>query len=305
MSGHTGELFALITALCWTASSQFFESATRRIGSLAVNLLRLPLALLLLCLFNLFHRGLFLPVDAGSRAWLWLLLSGFLGFSVGDLFLFKAYMLIGARVALLLQTLVPPLAALLSLLFLGEAMAARSLLGMAVTLAGVALVILTSEMEEGSAALRPKRAVRFSYSAAGLLLALGAAVGSAAGQVLSKLGMGTYDAFAATQIRLIAGISGFLLIFTLRGRWRNLGTALKNSRALASLSAGAVFGPFLGVSFSLLALQRTGVGIASTLMYLSPVLIIPAAIIFRKERVKLKEILGALLAVAGALLFFL
>jgi drug/metabolite transporter (DMT)-like permease len=304
VSSHAGELFALATAVCWTASAQLFENASRRVGSLNVNLLRLPLAFLLLSIFNLLRRGLWFPSDASERAWVLLLLSGILGFSIGDLFLFKAFTLIGARVAMLIQALVPMFAALFGRLALAERLGAKSLLGMMATLAGVAMVILTSEADASSAA-SGQRNVRFSYSPAGILLGFGSALATAAGIVFSKMGMGTYDAFAAAQIRVIAGAAGFVLIFTALKRWSRLREAFKSKKALGLLSAGAIFGPFLGVSFSLLAVQRTAVGIASTLMALVPVFIIPPAIIFGRERVRAKEVFGAILAVAGASLFFL
>ena len=304
MSGHSGELLALVTAVFWTASSQLFEAASRRIGSLTVNLLRLPLAFVLLSLFNLARRGLWFPSDATGRTWVLLLLSGILGFSVGDLFLFKSFTMVGARVAMLIQALAPMFAAVLSWILLEERLQLKSLLGMGVTLTGVSLVILTSETRN-SKSDRAQTGLRFSHSPAGILLALGAAIATAAGMVLSKMGMGAYDAFAATQIRVIAGMAGFLLIFGALNRWGRLGDAMKNRRALALLSAGTVFGPFLGVSFALLSIQRTAVGIAFTLMALVPVLIIPPAVIFGHERVRPKEIFGAVLAVAGASIFFL
>ena len=305
MTGHSGEIFALLTAVCWTASSQLFEDSSRRVGSLPVNLLRLPIAFLLLGLFNLLHRGLVLPTDASAHAWGWLLLSGFLGFAMGDLMLFKSYVLIGSRVAMLVQALSPVFAALFGRIFLAETLGFKSLAGMAVTLTGVTLVILTSSAGalegNGSAA----RKLRFAHSPTGLLMAVGSSLCSSAGLVVSKYGMAGYDAFATTQIRLVAGMAGFTVLITLLGRWRRLGAAFRDRKAMASLSLGAVFGPFLGVSFCMLALQRTRTGIASTLMALVPVLIIPPAILFYKEKVKAKEALGALLAVGGAVLLFL
>jgi drug/metabolite transporter (DMT)-like permease len=305
MTGHSGELFALLTAACWTASSQLFEDSSRRVGSLPVNLLRLPMAFLLLGVFNLLHRGLFLPTDASAAAWGWLLLSGFLGFALGDLMLFKSYVLIGSRVAMLVQALSPVFAALFGRIFLAERLGLKSLAGMGITLSGVALVILTSAAgaPEGNGA--GTRKLRFAHSPAGLLMALGSSVCSSTGLVVSKYGMAGYDAFAATQIRLVAGMAGFTVLITLLGRWRRIGEAFRDRKAMVSLSWGAVFGPFLGVSFCMLALQRTRTGIASTLMALVPVMIIPPAVIFYREKVKPKEALGALLAVGGAALLFL
>jgi drug/metabolite transporter (DMT)-like permease len=296
ITSHLGELSALVTAICWTATSMAFESAGKKVGSLSVNLIRLVMALVLLGLFTTITRGHFWPADAGSHAWLWLSLSGLVGFVIGDLLLFKAFVVVGARVSMLIMSLTPPLTALFGLIILGERMTLINILGMILTISGIALVVLA----------RPVKGKRFSlnFPVAGLLLAFGGAAGQALGLVLSKLGMGKLDAFMSTQIRVIAGIAGFSIVFFFMRRWGNVRKALKNKSAMSSISIGAFFGPFLGVSFSLLAVKYTSTGIASTLMALTPVMIIlPARYIF-KEKITTKEVIGAFIAVAGVVVFF-
>lgn len=114
-----------------------------------------------------------------------------------------------------------------------------------------------------------------------------------------------YDAFASAQIRVMAGIIGFSLIFVIMGLWREAFRAISDRRPMLQLSLGAFFGPFLGVSFSLLAVQLTSAGIAATLMAIVPVLIIPPAVLLFKEKVIVKEIIGAILAVVGVAFFFI
>lgn len=296
ISSHLGELAALVTAICWTATSMAFESAGKKVGSLSVNLIRLVMALVLLGVFTTITRGHFWPVDAGMHAWFWLSLSGLVGFVIGDLLLFQAFVVIGARVSMLIMALTPPLAALFGWLILGEQMTWINTFGMVLTIIGIALVILG----------RPMKGKRLSlnFPLAGLLLAFGGATGQALGLVLSKLGMGDLDAFMSTQIRVIAGIIGFVLVFFGWRRWGNVWAALKNKSAMGRIGIGAFFGPFLGVSFSLLAVKYTTTGIASTLMALTPVMIIlPARYIF-KEKITTKEVVGAFIAVAGVVVFF-
>jgi len=139
----------------------------------------------------------------------------------------------------------------------------------------------------------------------GILYALGGAVGQALGLVLSKFGMRDYDPFSATQIRILAGIAGFCVLITLIGRWNKVKVSLSNKESMKSLSLGAFFGPFLGVSFSLIAVKYTEAGIASTIMALVPVFIIAPAVVMYKEKVTLPEIAGAIISVAGVALFFL
>lgn len=307
---HAGELSALMAAIFWTFTALAFESAGRKIGSVTVNLVRLFMAFVFLGILTWFSRGQFFPTGASAHNWIWLSVSGLVGFVLGDLFLFRAYVVVGARISMLIMSLAPPIAATVGWMIMGETMSPKSLAGMAVTFAGIAMVILTRHVNDrplahGSPARMNKKTFRFTYPVAGLLLALGGAAGQAIGLVLSKYGMNGYDAFASTQIRVITGLMGFIIIYTVLRRWHRLVPALKNIPAMQSLSIGAFFGPFLGVSFSLLAVRHTSTGIAATIMSIVPVLIIPFSIIIFKEKVTVREMVGALVAIGGVVLFFL
>jgi len=294
---HIGEFAALFTAFCWTATALAFESASLKVGSIAVNLIRLMLAIVYLSIFSFLTRGMWLPIDASAKAWLWLSISGFIGFVLGDLFLFESYTIIGSRIAMLIMTLVPPMTAFISWLMLGETLTPFNLLGMGLTLTGISLVILTRKSGQ--------KLFSVTHSIRGLLFAFLGAVGQAIGLVFSKVGMGSYNAFAATQIRIITGIIGFALVITLWKKWSNVGAAFKNTKAMKRIGIGSVFGPFLGVSFSLYAVQHANAGIASTIMSIVPILIIPPAIMIMKQKVSTKEIIGAIISVIGVAMFFI
>lgn len=296
LTSHLGELAALGTAGCWTVTAMAFESAGRRVGSLSVNLIRLVMALIFISLFCLITRGRPLPDDAAPHAWLWLSVSGLVGFCIGDLCLFRAFVLVGARISMLVMALVPPITALLGWALLGETLTGLDWAGMAVTICGVAWVVLERQEKKDGVRRLPGW---------GILLAFLGAVGQAVGLVLSKLGMGDYNPFAATQIRIIAGIGGFALLFSAVGWWPRVKTALKDRGAFLRINLGAFFGPFLGVSLSLAAVQYTETGVASTIMSIVPVLIIPPAILIFKEKVSMRAAFGAALAVGGVALLFL
>jgi len=303
MQNHFGEIAGILTAVFWTITALAFESAGKKVGSLAVNLIRLVIAFFLVGAYSWVARGFFFPTDATWFAWKWLALSGLIGFVIGDLLLFESYLFIGARVAMLLMALAPPFAAFIGWLMLGEVLTPMNWLGMAITMTGIVIVILKREKSELNGTVVKK--LKSSYSVPGLLLATGGALGQAAGLVISKKGMGDYDAFSATQIRVLTGIVGFSVLFVFIKRWPRVWAALRNRSAMKRISLGAFFGPFLGVSFSLLAVQHTQAGIAATLMAIVPVLIIGPAIILFHEKVNWKEILGAIITVGGVAMFFL
>ncbi len=295
-SAHIGELSALATACFWTVTALTFEAASKRVGSLAVNLIRLVFAFCILSIVNLILRGMAFPLDASWHNWFWLILSGIVGFVIGDLMLFESYTIIGSRIAMLVMTLVPPITALVGWIILGEVLTLMNFLGMTLTLGGIGLAIFG----------RPNKheKIRIHHPVRGLLLAFGGAAGQAVGLVLSKFGMGDYNAFSANQIRVLAGAIGFALVIPGMKRWYKVTRAVQNKQGMLLIALGSVFGPFLGVSFSLLAVQYTSTGIASTIMAIVPVFIILPSILIFKEKVTWQEIIGAFVSVGGVVLFF-
>ncbi len=296
INAHAGEFSALLVAIFWTVSALSFEAASNRLGSVAVNILRLFIGLVFLSILTLILRGRLFPTDASNENWLWLTLSGLVGFVFGDLFLFKSYTIIGSRFSMLIMTLVPPLTALFGWIIMGEHLTPLNFLGMALTFGGIFMAIFSRE--NGNERFKMKLAPR------GVLYAFGGALGQALGLVLSKFGMKDYDPFSATQIRIIAGLAGFVILVTVLKRWSSVNAALRDARGMKPLTVGAFFGPFLGVSFSLLSVKFTKTGIASTIMALTPVFILLPATVLYKEKVTIKEIAGAVISVAGVALFF-
>ena len=297
LSSRVGELAALLTAVCWTFGAMAFAVACKRAGALLVNWARLALGLIFLSAFCLIYRGQILPLDASAHTWLWLLISGVIGFAVGDLLLFRAFVIVGSRIGMLVMALVPPLTALMGWIVLSETLGGLDLLGMGLTISGIVLVVL--ERPEG------EDRIKWSHPITGIFLAVGGALGQSSQLVISKWGMGTYDPFAATQIRIIAGVIATLPMMILMGRLQRIPPVFKDRSISIPTIIGAVFGPFLGVAFSLMAVQHTSTGVASTIMAIVPVLIIPPAIFFFKERVTFKEIFGAVMAVAGVGILFI
>ncbi len=296
IQSHFGEFAALLTAIFWTVTALAFEGATKRVGPFAVNLIRLLFAFVFLSILSYYSRGIAFPTDATSHIWLWLGLSGVVGFILGDYFLFASYPIIGSRMAMLMMTLAPPIAAFFGWIALGETMSLTALAGMMLVISGIGIAIWSKPNGE-------KRKLKFPIR--GLVYAFIGALGQGGGIVLSKYGMGEYNAFAATQVRVIISIIGFAIIISFLRRWKNVSGTFTNKSAMRGIVLGSVFGPFLGVSFSLLAVQNTSTGAASTIMAIVPVLIIVPAVVLFKQKVSLAEIAGAFLSVIGVALFFI
>ncbi len=298
---HIGEFAALLTALFWTFSAIAFTSAGKRIGSLSVNIWRLIVGLTCIFAFTTIAYGSPIPLNISPKSWIWLSLSGFVGVFLGDLFLFKSYTIIGPRISLLVMSLAPPLAALISWMALGESLTIQGFFGMMVTLAGISMVILMRKKE----ADEEKKSFKLRYHPQGIFFAVLGAIGQASGLVMSKVGLSTTtNPFYGSEIRLFAGLFGFILLITYLKRWPSIVRSVKNPKAMGMVSIGGFFGPFVGITLSLFAVQHANPGVVQTIVSINPVLIIPFAMWLYHDKITLREALGALVAVVGVSLFF-
>lgn len=296
---NIGEFAALLTAFFWTITALSFTSASHKIGSLSVNFWRLVIGIILISIFVLIQGENIFPLDVDIKAWFWLLLSGVIGIFLGDLFLFKSFTITGPRVSLLIMSISPPIAAVISWFALGDSLSFFAIVGMIVTISGIVLVILTKNADK-------EKGMKLKYDKIGVIYAILGAFGQATGLVMSKIGLQYIDnPFVATQIRLYAGIIGFIILISWVKRWTPIMQSLNNKKAMATLSLGSFFGPFLGISFSLIAVKYTNPGIVQTITSITPILIIPFAVYINKEKIGILDIVGALIAVCGVSLFFI
>lgn len=292
IQSHIGEIAGVLTAILWTASALFFEQAGHRVGSLSVNIIRIFLAVIFLGFTTLVTRGMFFPNDATSYQWIWLGLSGVIGFFLGDLLLFQSYLIIGARTSALIFSLAPMMTAIIGWFFLGEILALKNIFGIIISVFGIGLAISNRNM-------------KLNIPFKGFIMAFGAALGQAVGLILSKKGMGNYDPVASTQIRAIFGFVCFAIFITVIRRWGNVTKAVRDTKGLTFITLGSIVGPFIGVALSLFAIQHTKTGIASALMGLVPIFIIAPSSIILKEKIKPQQIIGAVISIIGASIFFL
>jgi drug/metabolite transporter (DMT)-like permease len=296
-----GELAALGAAFCWSFSSIFFTIGGRRVGALVVNRARLVLAVLLVGTTHWLLYGHPFPTDAGGMRYLWLTLSAIVGLVIGDSMLFQAYVLIGARLGVLLLSLSPLWGTLLAWIFLGERLTFPELAAMAIALAGVAWVVL----ERGKP--RSPQDARGPGFTRGILYGLGAGLCQATGLVLSKPALSDgFPALSAVMIRMSVAMVVLWAWAAVRGEAGPTIRRLRADRgAAAAVFGGAFMGPFIGVWLSLIAVQTARVGIASTLMAMSPVLSLPLVHWFFGERASPRAILGTLIAMSGVILIIL
>jgi len=295
-----GELAGIFTSVCWSISAIAYTISGRQIGSQIVNRIRVLAAIIMLAAINWIFYGQPLPLQAGTGRWFWLLLSGVVGLAIGDAFLFQAYHLIGARMGLLLLSLAPVFSTLIAWLFMHETLTLIQIIGIVVTLFGISWVVVSHN--KGQDESNDPNKIRL-----GILFGVFAAIGQAGGLALSRQGMaGNFPPFAGTLIRMIAAV---ISLWGLALFQKKVGVtfqkARQNPKMLWLVIFGSVFGPVVGVSLSLLAIQYAKLGVASTLMALPPVLMLPVSYFGFKERFGWQAIAGTVLSIVGVAVLFL
>jgi len=293
---YLGEISALITAFLWSGTSIAFTDAAIRIGSLQLNINRMILAAILLFLTILLAN---IDYSLSYSQIYFLILSGIAGLVLGDTFLFKAFQYIGARIGMLLMALVPAMSTILAFIFLNETISLAGIMGIIITLSGIFIVILEKKEIHHS---------KIKTNKLGIFYGILGALGQASGLILAKFAFeeGNINGFVATFVRISSSVFIMLFLALVVRKYRNpIKIYLKDSKALISTIIGTVLGPFLGITFSLVAIEYTKVGIASTLMAMVPVIMLPLIRYYYKEKLSWRAITGAFLAVGGVAILFL
>lgn len=305
---YTGELISIGVAFSWTVTALLSEYGSKRMGNLTLNAMRMGITLIASSVLFWVMTGSPLPAHASNEAYMWMMLSGLVGYVIGDYCLFQCYIIIGSKFGQLFMTLAPIAAAITAWATLGQQMRPQGILAMIVTLAGIAITVLGRS---------DNHKVSFKLPLNGMLFAIGAAVCQGVGLVLSKIGMDHYQAsmtshtspwmlpFFANFFRCVAGITGFLLLMSFKEGYGSLRKNVTDRVSMVTAMTTTLFGPFVGVGCSLLAVQYTSAGIASTLMALTPIIIIlPAYWLFRQP-ITARSVVGAAISCIGVSLFFL
>ena len=288
-----GELSALAAAGLWAFSTLLFGRLGQWLSPLILNLAKGGIAIGFLLISLVLRQQLFVDLPVSSA--ILLFLSGCIGIGLGDTAYFATVNDLGPRRALLMETVAPPLSALLALLFLQEQLTPIAWLGIFITLLGIAAVV-----GERATARQVKHLSR------GLLFGILAAGGQATGAVLSRaaLAESAVDPQWSALLRLVAGLLCLLTILGVRPQWGQGIERLRSGRMLGGVAIAAFFGTYLAIWLQQMALKFAETGIAQSLLATSPIFVLPMAWAIG-EKVTLRAALGALLALGGVSLLFL
>jgi len=295
MYAYSGETAALGAALGWTISALCWTAAGKRIGSLVVNTVRLVIALPFFLIYGHFILGEAIPLSASLHAWLYMGLSGVLGFFLCDLCLFRSFLIIGPRLGLLILSLSPLVSAVCGWWWLDERLSPLDIAGMFIALTGVAWVVFESPQSNS------KKPRTEGIPWLGVALAFAGMLAQGVSNVVAKTGLDDMASpVAATQIRLMAGLLCFLVLALLAGKHKDCINTFKDRSTMIILTTGTIAGPTIGVALLMYAITQIPTGLAMTFTSLSTVMIIPLTAIIHKEKISRRAICGALVACTGS-----
>jgi drug/metabolite transporter (DMT)-like permease len=290
-----GELAALGAAFLWAASSVVYTLLGQRIAPLQLNLLKGIIAIALIGLtliLGSYSIPRFNPIPVG-----FLVISGVIGIGLGDTAYFFALNHLGARRTLLLETLAPPITAILALIFLGETLNTGAWCGIFLTLIGVAWVITERTSDSVVSTQNPLQ---------GIFWAILAAIAQASGAVLSRAALVQSDLSSlwSTLLRLIGGtIIVMVLLLFFRQNDTQEPKLVWSIRLLGVIILTSFGSTYLGIWLQQTGLKFAPAGIAQTLTATSPLFVLPIAF-WLGEKISFRSILGVLVAIIGIGILF-
>jgi drug/metabolite transporter (DMT)-like permease len=295
-----GETAALGTAACFSLAANLFAAAGKKIGSTTVNRIRLAAVVPMLSVALMLTKGAAWPFWATGLQLSVLALSGLVGLVFGDGNYYRSLVILGPGRASLLAATSPIFTMTLAWVALGERPGRLALLGVALTAAGVILVVYKKQPSAAAAASMT------GSVAAGVLAGVLGALGQAGGLILSKVALRSgIDPLSATVIRAAAGCAGVWTLTLLRGETSKTFRALRDRRTAGLVFGGTLAGPLFGVGLSLLAIRLIEAGVTASIIAIAP---IPTMILARwlhKEPLTLRGVMGALIAVSGVIVLFM
>lgn len=306
---YLGELVAFGTTLSWSIGIFPFTEAARRLGPVPLNHFRLLLAVIFLTILSIS----FLPVSLTElftspmpEHWLWFGLSGIIGLTLGDYFGFTSFAILGPRIGSIFVTLAPTATLIAGYFLIGESINFIGLLGILVTISGVIWLTLSRSTHV------QMHGHEYGTIKKGIVSGILSAFCNGFGIVIANKGF-TYQQnnmnlapLQATWIRMVAATSIIYIVTIVRGNLKTVSLPVlqnKNNGFIYMLG-GTIFGPVIGVSLSMLtvSLLHNKPSVAQTIFSLIPVFVLPLSYVFYKEKITLKSVLGAAIAIIGVII---
>lgn len=292
MTQSIGELLALLAAVCGAFASVAYNQLGKKVGSDILAYTRMLIAVPIMCIYALLTDG-FVINSGNLNQILYLLISGIIGFFVTDLFMFRAYVMWGARETMVVMCLAPVLSGVFAFVFFKESLTAKQIVGSLCSISGI--VIMTLGGNEGKKTALTKGAI-FAFLAALL---------QSVADMTAKGALTTLPWVTSAAVRAFGGVLAWLVFgFVKRSVLFENKAEVYKPKFFVSLVCTVLIGTVIGTTLAMGALKSAPAGIVTSLKQVSPIFILPYEAMVLKRRLTLSDILGTLVSVFGVFLLF-
>lgn len=293
-----GQFLALVTASCWACNSVAYRYLGQRMDSSFLAHVRMWMAVPIIIVISLVANGHF-PQNVSTQTVIFLLLSGFFGYFVTDMLMFRSYVYLGSRESLVILNLAPVSSAIFSWFLFSEKLNPIQILAIFMTISGIVIMVLDESRRSGEKKDKDKVKI-------GIVLATLGAIFQSVSYILAKYALNDIDALSSNMLRNVGGLAAFIIygLFFQRTFFSDL-KVFKDKKLIYLLLLSVCIGPVAGMSCQMQAMNLAPVGIVTAISQVSPVLLLPIDKFVLKKKLSKASIAGTIISIAGVALLFL
>jgi len=284
-----GDIYALLTAVCWSFAVILFELSSNKLNPLQINIVKNSFGVIGFIITILI---LDIPYpNFSNKSLVILAISGFIGVGIADLFFLKSLKKIGSSLSAIVATVYAPSVFIIAYIFFNEITTLNVYIGTFLILGGI--VVSTYNY--------PKQ-ITSSQLFTGVLFGALAQVLTAASVLSVKPIMLDNPILYVALIRFGVGLMSAIIFMLLKTGYRLVFITFQQGYKNIFLLGGSFFGTYLSVILWLAGYKYTLAGRAAIYNQLSTVIISIMAAYFLKDSLTIKKKIGILLSFAGAVI---
>jgi len=288
-----GKLFALLCAVLWAVAVILFKKSGEKLSPIALNLYKTSVALIMILPLVIIENLFFHSINELSLYdYISLIASGIIGIAIADSLFFKSLNVLGAGLTAIVDCVYSPMTILLAFVFLSEKISLAVVVGSIL----VAFAVLIGAYQKNTKSLKiTKTIIGIFYGISGIFLMV-------ISVILMKPVLQKASVFFVTEIRLLSGLIGILvLIFFRKDRKKLFRSSISKSNFKYALPA-TILGNVLAMTLWIAAFKLTNINIAAILNQTNTIFIIILASVFLNEKFTLRKLIATILAFSGSII---
>ena len=285
-----GDIYALLTAVCWSFAVILFELSSNKLNPLQINIVKNSFGVIGFIL-TIYILDIPYP-DFPNESLIILAASGFIGVGVADLFFLDSLKKIGSSLSAIVSTIYAPSIFILAYIFFNEFITLKVYIGSFLILGGI--VISTYNVQ--------KKTITSSQLFKGIFFGALAHILTALSVLSVKPIMSDNPILYVALVRFGVGLMSAIIFMVLKSGLKTIFITFQHGYKNKFLLGGSFFGTYLSVILWLAGYKYTLSGKAAIYNQLSTILISIMAVYFLKDTLTMKKKIGIFLSFVGAII---